>query len=398
MTGDLLLLAVAVIWGSSYLAAKTLTVAGGVLVVLALRYLVSMAALLPLAVTRRPGRRELGVGVLLGCTQASVLVLETYGVSLTSATNAGVLISLTILLTALMQGGLPGRFLLAAGTATAGVALLVAGPGLRAGSAGDALILAAAVVRAAHVTLSGRLARPGYDTVTLTTVQTVVGAVVFGAAAGPALLPTAAGFGTAQWLGVLYLALGCSVFAFLVQLWAIRRTSAARASLLLGTEPVWAVLIGVGVGGEHLTGTAVAGIGLVLAGVYWGQRVERSSRARTAAALSTAASRDRSASAHGSTTLTPDHSASAHGSTTPTPDHSASAHGSTTPTPDHSASAHDSTTPTPNHSASAHDSTTPTPNHSASAHDSTTPTPNHSASAHGAVAPAPAQAPAQAVK
>ncbi|GAA0421523.1 DMT family transporter [Actinoplanes campanulatus] len=298
MTGDLLLLAVAVIWGSSYLAAKTLTVAAGVLVVLALRYLVSAAALLPLAVTRRPGRRELGAGVLLGCTQASVLVLETYGVSLTSATNAGVLISLTILLTALMQGGLPGRFLLAAATATAGVALLVAGPGLRAPSAGDALILAAAVIRAAHVTLSGRLARPGYDTLTLTTLQTVVGAVVFGVAAGPALLPTAAGFGTAQWLGVLYLALGCSVFAFLVQLWAIRRTSAARASLLLGTEPVWAVLIGVGIGGEHLTGTSVAGIGLVLAGVYWGQRVERSARARTTATMSAAPSPADSASAY----------------------------------------------------------------------------------------------------
>ena len=78
---------------------------------------------------------------------------------------------------------------------------------------------------------------------------------------------------------MLYLALGCSVFAFLVQLWAIRRTSAARASLLLGTEPVWAVLIGVGIAGEHLTAIAVAGITLVLAGTYYGQRVEADHRA-----------------------------------------------------------------------------------------------------------------------
>ena len=298
MTGDLLLLAVALVWGSSYLAAKTLVVAGGVLVVLALRYLVSMAAMLPLMIRRRPSRRELGVGVLLGCTQASVLVLETYGVSLTSATNAGVLISLTILLTPILEGAagrrwLPRRFFLAAAVATAGVALLVAGPGLRTPSAGDALMLAAAVVRAAHVTLSGRLARPSYDTVTLTTTQTVVGAVVFTVAAGPALIPAAASFGTPQWLGVLYLALGCSVFAFLVQLWAIRRTSAARASLLLGTEPVWAVLIGVGLGGEHLTVLAAAGILLVLTGTFWGQRVERdhrlpASKARTTAAMSSA--------------------------------------------------------------------------------------------------------------
>ncbi|SDS77705.1 DMT family transporter [Actinoplanes derwentensis] len=273
--GDLLLLAVAVIWGSSYLAAKTLVVAGGVLLVLALRYLVSAAVLLPLMIRRRVQRRELGVGILLGCTQASVLALETCGVSMTSATNAGVLISLTILITPLLQGGLPPKFFAAAAAATAGVALLVAGPGLRTPNLGDVLMLLAALVRAAHVTLSGRLSRPSYDTVTLTTLQTVVGAVVFSAAAWPL---TTGGFRTAEWAGVLYLALGCSVFAFLVQLWAIRRTSAARASLLLGTEPVWAVLIGVGLGGEHLTPLAVAGIVLVLAGVFWGQRVEREAR------------------------------------------------------------------------------------------------------------------------
>jgi len=184
----------------------------------------------------------------------------------------------TILLTPLLQGGLPPRFFLAAGVATGGVVLLVGGPGLRTPSVGDALMLAAAVVRAAHVTLSGRLSRPSYDTVTLTTLQTVVGAVVFTVAAGPALLPAATGFAAAQWLGVLYLALGCSVFAFVVQLWAVRRTSAARASLLLGTEPVWAVLIGVSLGGEHLTVLAGAGIALVLAGTFGGQRVERAHR------------------------------------------------------------------------------------------------------------------------
>ncbi|PWK47545.1 DMT family transporter [Actinoplanes xinjiangensis] len=275
MTGDLLLLAVAAVWGSSYLAAKTLVAAAGVLVILALRYLVSMLAMLPLMIGRRVQRRELAVGVLLGCTQASVLVLETYGVSLTSATNAGVLISLTILLTPLMQGGLPARFLLAAAVATAGVILLVAGPGLRTPSVGDLLMLAAAVVRAVHVNLSARLARPSFDTVTLTTLQTVVGAVVFTVAAWP--LATG-GLGTGEWLGVLYLALGCSVFAFVVQLWAIRRTSPARASLLLGTEPVWAVLIGISLGGEHLTVLAGLGIALVLAGTYWGQRVERRHR------------------------------------------------------------------------------------------------------------------------
>ncbi len=285
--GDLLLLAVAVVWGSSYLTAQSLAVTGGVLAVLALRFLVSAAAMVPVVAVRRPGRpgrRQAAVGVLLGGTQAAVLVLETYGVSLTSATNAGVLISLTILLTPVLECAtdrrwLPPGFFVAAAVAVGGVVLLVAGPGLRPPSAGDALMLAAAVVRAAHVTLCGRLTRGrDYDTVTLTAVQTVVGALVFTVAAAPVLGTAVRAYGPAQWLAVLYLALGCSVFAFLVQLWAVRRTSAARASLLLGTEPVWAVLIGVGLAGEHLTAAGVAGIALVLAGTWQGQRIEERSR------------------------------------------------------------------------------------------------------------------------
>ncbi|BBH67636.1 hypothetical protein ACTI_43210 [Actinoplanes sp. OR16] len=222
--------------------------------------------------------------MLLGLTQASVLAFETYGVAHTSATNAGVLISLTILLTPLLEGvirrrWLPPRFFLSAAVAVGGVFLLVSGPGLAEPSIGDALILVAAVIRAAHVTLSGHLALGrNHDTFTLVTVQTVVGAVLFTAAAGADLGTALSSYGINQWFGVTYLALGCSVFAFLVQLWAVRRTSAARASLLLGTEPVWAVLIGVGVGGEHLTPVVVAGVVLVLAGTSAGQRVEANVR------------------------------------------------------------------------------------------------------------------------
>ncbi|MFI1991839.1 DMT family transporter [Actinoplanes sp. NPDC020271] len=278
--GDVLLLAVAIVWGSSYLTAKTLTVAGGVLILLALRFLISAAAMLPILAFRRPTRPELGTGLLLGVTQASVLVMETYGISRTSATNAGVLISLTILLTPILEGlvsrrFLPRSFFLAAATATLGVILLVAGPGLRTPSIGDALMLGAAVIRAVHVTLSARLTRDRpYNSGVLTALQTLTGAVLF----APALVAGSWSYRPSQWLAVTYLALGCSVFAFVVQLWAIRRTSASRASLLLGTEPVWAVLFGVALAGDRLTPVAVAGIALVLAGTFYGQRLETRSR------------------------------------------------------------------------------------------------------------------------
>lgn len=104
---DAVLLLVAVVWGSSYLAAKTATHALPVLVVLFARYAISAIACLALVATRRREGRytpdEVRVGALLGVTQAAVLVLETYGVAHTSAANAGLIISLTIVLTPLLD-------------------------------------------------------------------------------------------------------------------------------------------------------------------------------------------------------------------------------------------------------------------------------------------------------
>ncbi|MFF4585970.1 DMT family transporter [Streptomyces sp. NPDC001388] len=284
---DVVLLAVAVVWGSSYLTAKAATATTPVSIVLFLRYALSaLACVAAVAALRKGGpltRDETVRGCLLGLTQAAVLALETYGVARTSAANAGLIISLTLVLTPLLDragrpGGPPPRFYLAAGLCVAGVGLLVSGDGLRAPGTGDLLMLAAAVVRAGHVVLVGRLTagrtlRPLH----LTTVQSVVGAVLFlpFAAGG---LPVLARAGAVTWAQLVYLALFCGLFAFLAQTWAVQRSSATRASLLLGTEPVWALLVGVGFGDERLTALSVLGAALIVAGTYWGQAVERGAR------------------------------------------------------------------------------------------------------------------------
>lgn len=285
---DVVLLLVAAVWGSSYLAAKVATSAAPVLVVLFLRYGLAAAACVAL-IGLRSGtsvctREERRVGAALGATQAAVLVLETYGVAHTSAANAGLIISLTIVLTPLMDVSganrrLPPTFFAAAAVCVLGVGLLVSATGLHAPRIGDILMLAAALVRAVHVALLGRLtAGRGIRPLQLTTVQTLVGAALFGMAA-TAQLPTLAHIDLRTWGVLIYLALLCSVFAFLAQTWAVQRTSASRASLLLGTEPVWAVAAGIFLGGEHLTVIAAVGAVLVIAGAYWGQSIERAHRA-----------------------------------------------------------------------------------------------------------------------
>ncbi|MDH6235664.1 DMT family transporter [Cryobacterium sp. CG_9.6] len=288
---DAVLLLVAIVWGGSYLGAKVLTEQASVAAVLALRFLVAAVALYVVWLVRRerrPTRGELGVGVLLGATQSAILWLETLGVAFTSATNAGLIISLTIILTPILESvaarrWLPRPFFIAAVLAVVGVALLVSGSGFQAPNVGDLLILAAALVRAFHVTMVGHLTRGrNHSTITLTLIQAVVGSLIFVAADVPGLVHAATTFGLGAWLGVLYLGLACSVFAFLAQMWAIRRTSAARASLLMGTEPVWAVLVGVSLGSEILGVVGFVGAVLIVASTYWGQRVEAAHRLRRA--------------------------------------------------------------------------------------------------------------------
>ncbi|MFG2465874.1 DMT family transporter [Streptomyces canus] len=286
---DAVLLLVAIVWGSSYLSAQTATSALPVLLVLFARYALSALACLGVVAARGRGprrwtREELRAGVPLGLTQAAVLVVETYGVAHTSAANAGLIISLTIVLTPLLdrtghRGGLPPAFYAAAGVCVLAVGLLMAGNGFHAPRLGDLLMLAAAVVRAGHVALVGRLtAGRAIRPLHLTTVQTLVGTALFLVPAAREL-PTLAHTGPATWAQLLYLALFCSVFAFLAQTWAVQRTSASRASLLLGTEPIWAAAVGVALGGEHFTVLTGLGAVMMITGTYWGQSVERAHRA-----------------------------------------------------------------------------------------------------------------------
>ncbi|MFI5551789.1 DMT family transporter [Streptomyces sp. NPDC051738] len=285
---DAVLLLVALVWGSSYLSAQTATAALPVLLVLFARYALSAVACLGAVAARRGGARpwtrdELRVGVPLGVTQAAVLVVETYGVAHTSAANAGLIISLTIVLTPLLdrggrRGALPVPFFAATGVCVLAVGLLMSGNGFHALRLGDLLMLGAALIRAVHVVLVGRLtAGRAIRPLELTTVQTLVGTALFLPAAALDL-PTLAHADPATWAQLVYLALFCSVFAFLAQTWAVQRTSASRASLLLGTEPVWAVAVGIALGGEHLTPLTGLGAALMVAGTYWGQAVERRHR------------------------------------------------------------------------------------------------------------------------
>ncbi|WP_030757061.1 DMT family transporter [Streptomyces griseus] len=281
---DLPLLLVAVFWGGSYLAAKGITTSHTVVAVLVLRF----ALVVPvLVVAGRRGLRALTGAqwrgaALLGVILAGIFLLETYGVVHTSATNAGLIISLTMIFTPLAEAAVtrtaPSRgFLGAAALSVTGVVLLTQGAGFTAPSSGDLLILLAAVARTVHVLAMARTkAVRTADPLSLTTVQLGTAVVVFAllaaAGGGPAPWTAALDFGPRRWAGLLFLSVFCTLFAFFVQMWAVRRTSASRVSLLLGTEPLWAALAGIALAGDRPGVLGLAGAALVLCGTAWGRR------------------------------------------------------------------------------------------------------------------------------
>jgi drug/metabolite transporter (DMT)-like permease len=287
---DLALLGVAVVWGSSYLAIKEVATPDTVFAVLALRFALA-AAVLAVVLSRRLSAitsAELLSGAVGGLLLSAVCVCETYGVTRTSASNAGLIMAVTIVVTPLLQRGgatgvVPPRFYLAGAAAIVGCGLLTQSGGFAVPGIGDCVVAVAALLRAVHVTVMARLSdRREIEPARTTLVQLVTVAVVSSALAeadGQSVTRLAAGMGRTDWLLVGYLALACTVFAFLVQLRALCATNPARVSLLLGTEPLWAALVGIVLAGDAVTPTGIAGAVLVIVGTSWG-RVQLTSPGR----------------------------------------------------------------------------------------------------------------------
>ncbi len=280
---DIILMIIAIMWGGSYLATQDLAMASSAAAVMCARFLPAAAILLCVNLARSNMRLRDSTlpGVLLGTMRAATIALETIGVTLTSATNAGLIIALSILFTPLLESALTRRRLspsLVSSVllALVGITLLVGGQGFSGANLGDGLMLLAAVTRALLGVAEARFTiGRNADVLGLTTVEIVFGAAIFAAWGGNSLLEHLPGFSIENWLTIAYLCLGCTIFAFLGQLWATKHTSASRAGMLLGTEPGWALLAGVLLASDPVGALGYAGAAVLLGATWWGARAEQ---------------------------------------------------------------------------------------------------------------------------
>ena len=103
-SADLLLLVVAFIWGTSYAVVKSALLVYPVLGLLALRFGITFVLLSPSLRSMRGLSRSQWVRIVgAGCVLLGIFLAETFGVQITSASNAAFLISLCVVMTPLAR-------------------------------------------------------------------------------------------------------------------------------------------------------------------------------------------------------------------------------------------------------------------------------------------------------
>ncbi|CAE6898866.1 DMT family transporter [Paraburkholderia domus] len=276
LLSDLMLLAVAVVWGTSYGVVKSALVFYPVLGLLALRFGITFVILSPtLRHLRAADARTLRGVLIAGALLLAIFLCETFGILLTRAANAAFLISLCVVLTPLVEWWMlkrkPSRIEWAAVALSLVGAWLLAGDGALSFNPGDALILLAALLRALTVCVTKRVMRDSaLPPLSVTAVQS--GVVAFGSAAVAMLFapqqwqPVPSLAGHAMFWGYIgYLVVACTLFAFFAQNFAIKRSSPTRVSLLMGSEPAFGALFACLWLGERISTAAWIGGALIVA-------------------------------------------------------------------------------------------------------------------------------------
>jgi drug/metabolite transporter (DMT)-like permease len=277
---ELLLLLVAAVWGGSYAAAKLATQQLPVLEFLLLRFGLTFVILSPALwpLVRMPWRGALGGALMLGVNLLAIFVCETFGVSLTTASNAAFLISLCVAMTPFCEWWLLKQK--PAATVFGAAALSMIGAGLLAFQHGggpmlawgDGLMVFAAFLRGVMVCMTRKYGQSHrLPALTLTAIQ--MGVMTLGILLALLLvrgrafhsLPVSASF----WSAMAFLVLMCTVLAFFVQNYAASRTSPSRVALLMGSEPLWGALAAVLWMQETVTVQGWVGGGLIVLSAWW---------------------------------------------------------------------------------------------------------------------------------
>ena len=268
---ELALIAIASIWGLTFVMVKDAIEELPTMAFLAYRFI--PASLIVAVVFRRQLARlspdGWQAGAVMGVFLAGGYIFQTLGLEKTTASNTGFITGMFVVLTPVLGAIFLRQRIPAVAWAAAGVAMvglwLLSGAGTAFNTRGDGLVLVCAFSLAAHILATAGAVKL-YDVGALLAIQLgVVGLVSLVVAAGAGDLE--APEGATVWSALIVTSLIASALGFFVQTFAQQHAPPARTALILAAEPAFAGLFGWLLNDERLTAVGWLGAALIMTAI-----------------------------------------------------------------------------------------------------------------------------------
>ncbi|MEY8392666.1 DMT family transporter [Lachnospiraceae bacterium 45-W7] len=280
-TGHIAALVTIVIWGTTFISTKILLADFTPIEILFFRFLLGLLVLIavhPKRLRIKDIKQEFTFAAAGLCGICLYYLLENIALTVTTASNVGVIISVSPFFTAVLshifrktEEKLKTQFFIGFIVAMTGICLIsFSGSELELNPVGDILAVVAAFVWAVYSLLTKKISGYGYHTLQ-TTKRIFTYGILF-------MLPFLFVFdfrlnvqkfiNPVYILNLVYLGLGASALCFVTWNYAVKMLGAVKTSVYIYIVPVITVVTSMIVLREEITWMAAIGIGLTLIGLF----------------------------------------------------------------------------------------------------------------------------------
>ncbi|NLW55505.1 MAG: DMT family transporter [Firmicutes bacterium] len=271
---NILLLLIALIWGSTFIIVKQSLGILHPMQVIAYRFTLAfiLVFLAKYRTVLRHWRTSLFPGIGIGLLLFLGFTTQTFGLKFTSPSTSALITGSNAVLVALFEALFKRKKLSRSSffgvlTATAGLILITWSGASFTFGYGDLLTLACAIFFALHINATGQ-ALTRSDPSTITVIQFAFVAL----AAWCSLIPVSGlkvNIPPTTWYALLYLGIMATGLAFLAQSYAQRDASPIHTAIMLATEPAFATVLSISLGFELMTMRLIIGGLLVITGIIF---------------------------------------------------------------------------------------------------------------------------------
>lgn len=276
LQANFLIVLVALFWGSTYFLTKMAVAELEPFNLTALRFGTAfiITALFFFKRIRKADRTVIKYSIILGVLAVIAVLSMTFGVQYTTASNAGFLISLSVVMIPLisvvvLKKRIKAKLLLSVILATIGIVCLTLNEQLTINK-GDILCILCATSFAVQVLIMERIPKSA-DSVAIGALQLGITAVVnfiLSFFLENFTVPS----DLKVWGVIVILGVFCTAFCYIIQIYALKNTSAIQAGIILSLEPVFSAIFAYIFLGELLSkqgyiGAILLFISVILAGI-----------------------------------------------------------------------------------------------------------------------------------